>query len=135
MADALAVNPNHNKWFNVYTDTSDYQLGSFIIQKGQPVAYFSPSAVQITTKLHSYGKGDALAMLDEFQGMLLGYGIHVFTNHKNLTFNTFKVQQVLSWCNRVKEFSPILCYIEGPYNILADNLPRLHRLVTRSQIT
>ena len=39
--DALAVYWEHNKWFNVYTHTSIYQLGTCIIQQGQPGAYFS----------------------------------------------------------------------------------------------
>jgi hypothetical protein len=41
VANALAAYPNHNKWFNVYTDTSGFQLGACIIQEGRPVAYFS----------------------------------------------------------------------------------------------
>jgi hypothetical protein len=38
---------------------------------------------------------------------------------------------------KIEEFSPMLhyYYIEGPHNILADNLSRLHHLVTPAQIT
>jgi hypothetical protein len=39
-ANALAAYPNHNKRFDVYTDASDFQLGTCIIQEGKPVAYF-----------------------------------------------------------------------------------------------
>ena len=67
--------------------------------------------------------------------MLLGSDIHVFTDHKNLTFDTLKMQQVLHWCNKVEEFSPILHYIEGPCNTLAYNLSWLNRLITPTQIT
>jgi hypothetical protein len=66
--------------------------------------------------------------------MLLGVNIHVFTDHKNLMFDTLKTQRVLRWHTKIKEFSPMLHYIEGPCNILADNLSRLHHLVTPAQI-
>jgi hypothetical protein len=39
-ANALAVFPDHNKWFDVCTDASDFQLGACIIQEEKPVAYF-----------------------------------------------------------------------------------------------
>ncbi len=75
-----------------------------------------------------------IATLKEFQGMLLGADIHVFTDHKNLTFNTLKTQLVLCWHTKIEEFSPMLHYIEGPRNILANSLSRLHCLVTPAQI-
>jgi hypothetical protein len=39
-ANALAAYPDHNKWFDIYTDASDFQLGACIIQEGKLVAYF-----------------------------------------------------------------------------------------------
>jgi hypothetical protein len=67
--------------------------------------------------------------------MLLDVDIHVFTDHKNLTFDTLKMQRVLHWHTRIEEFSPMLHFIKGPRNILANNLSRLHHLVTPAQIT
>jgi hypothetical protein len=66
--------------------------------------------------------------------MLLSADIHVFTDHKNLMFDTLKTQFVLCWCTKIEEFLPILHYIKGPCNILANNLSRLHCLVTPAQI-
>ncbi len=66
--------------------------------------------------------------------MLLSADIRAFTDHKNLTFNTLKTQCVLCWHTKIEEFSPMLHYIEGPHNILANNLSRLHRKVTPAQI-
>ncbi len=74
------------------------------------------------------------ATLEEFQSMLLGANIHVFTDHKYLTFDTLKTQRVLCWHLKIEEFSPMLHYIKGPHNILANNLSRLHCLVTPTQI-
>jgi hypothetical protein len=50
--------------------------------------------------------------------MLLGVNIHVFTNHKNLTFDTLKTQRVLCWRTKIEEFLPMLHYIEGPATFL-----------------
>ncbi len=40
-ANALAAYPDHNKRFDVYTDASDFQLGTCIIQERRSVVYFS----------------------------------------------------------------------------------------------
>jgi hypothetical protein len=66
--------------------------------------------------------------------MLLGANIHVLMVHKTLTFNTLKTQRVLRRRTKIKGFTPMLHYIEGPCNILADNLSRLHCLITPAQI-
>ena len=66
--------------------------------------------------------------------MLLGANIHMFTDHKTLTFDGLKTQRVLRWRNKIKEILPWLHYIEGPKNILAGNLSWLLCLPTSSQI-
>ena len=40
-ANALAAYPDHNKWFDIYTDASDIQLCACIVQENRLVAYFS----------------------------------------------------------------------------------------------
>ncbi len=74
-----------------------------------------------------------VATLEEFQGMLLSADIHVFTDHKNLMFDTLKTQCVLHWRTKIEECSHMILHIKGPHNILANNLSRLNRLVTPAQ--
>jgi hypothetical protein len=66
--------------------------------------------------------------------MLLGADIHLFMDHKNLTFDILKTQCMLCWHTKIEEFSPTLHYIEGPCIILVNNLSRLHCPVTPAQI-
>jgi hypothetical protein len=136
-ANALAAYPDHNKQFNIYTDASDCQLGTCIIQERRLVAYFSHKLTKSQQNYTTMEKEllSIVAPLEEFCGMLLGADNHVFTDHKNLTFNTLKTQCMLCWHKRIEKFSPMLHYIKGPHNILDDNLSRLHRLVTPAQIT
>ena len=123
------------KWFDLYVDASDYQLGACVVQEGQPVAYFSCKLLKSEQKYTVTEKEmlSIVAALNKFQSMLLGSDIHVLKDHKTLTFDTLKMQRVLCCCNKVKEFSPTLHYIEGPRNIPADHLSGLHRLVTPAQ--
>jgi hypothetical protein len=134
--DALAAYPDHNKRFDVYTDASDFQLGACIIQEGRPIAYFSQKLTKSQQNSTTMEKEmlSIVATLEKFRSMLLGANIHAFTDHKNLMFDTLKTQHVLCWRTKIEEFSPMLHYIKGPHNILADNLSRLHCLVTPAQI-
>jgi hypothetical protein len=135
-ANALAAYPDHNKRFNVYTDASDFQLGACIIQEGRSVAYFLRKLTKSQQNYTTMEKEmlSIVATLEECQGVLLGANIHVFTDHKNLTFDTLKTQRVLRSRTKIEEFLPMLHYIKGLCNILANNLSRLHCLVTPAQI-
>jgi hypothetical protein len=64
--------------------------------------------------------------LKEFRSMLLGAKLTAHTNYNNLTFNNLQTQQVIRWRCYVEGYSPVLKYIEGPKNAIADTFSRLH---------
>jgi hypothetical protein len=115
-ADALVAYLDHNKWLDIYTDASDFQLGACIIQERRPVAYFSR---KLTNSQQNYTTMEKemlsiVATLKKFQGMLLGANIHVFTDHKNLRFNTLKTKRVLCWRTKIEEFFAHATLHQGP---------------------
>jgi hypothetical protein len=53
-----------------------------------------------------------VATLEEFLSMLLGAEIHIYTDHKNLTFNKdIKTQRVLRWRTKIEKFLSFVHYI------------------------
>ena len=91
--------PDYTKPFEIYTDDSDYQLGATIIRDGSPIVYWSKKLID-TQCNYTTTEEELLAIimcLKEYCKILQGGVIHVYTDHKNLTFNTLSIQRVLFW--------------------------------------
>ncbi len=65
--------------------------------------------------------------LREFHPMLLGAKIHIHTDHKNILNVGDSSEQCLQLISYYDECSPILHYVEGPRNVIADTFSRLSR--------
>jgi hypothetical protein len=75
------------KPFEIYTDATTMQLGAVITQGNRPIAFFRRKLSEVQTE-YSVTKIKLLAIVEtlkEFQGMLWGQSIKVYTDHKNLT--------------------------------------------------
>ena len=71
--------------------------------------------------------------LKEFNSILLGQQLKIYTDHKNLTCKGFNTNRVMRWRLLIEEYSPELIYIKGEENTVADSLSRLE-IDSNSQI-
>ena len=73
--------------------------------------------------------------LKEYEQILYGAKIEIYTDHKNLTFKTLLIKQILRWRTYIDQYDVDLCYIPGKENVLADcfsQLPQIDKCVSNS---
>ena len=126
--DAFLQYPDHNKDFHIYCDASNLQLGAVIIQNGRPVAYYSRK-LNKAQQNYTTGETELLSLVEccrEYHTMLYGCRkLHVYTDHKNNTFEKFNTQRVIRWRMFLEHYNPVFHWIKGEKNTLADALSRL----------
>ena len=85
--EVVLAYPDFSKPFDIFTEASTKQLGAVITQDNRPIAFFSRKLSGTQSK-YTITKLELLAIMEtlkEFNGLLWGQRINVYTNHKNLT--------------------------------------------------
>ena len=70
--------------FEIYTDSSKFQLGAIITQNNRPLAFFSRK-LNTAQQKYSVVEQELLAIVEtlkEFKGILWGQTITVYTDHR-----------------------------------------------------
>ncbi len=119
--------PNQNKPFHIYTETSSYQLGAYIVQDDKPVAFWSRKLNDAQLK-YTIGDKELLSIvmvLTKFCTMLLGAVLHIHTNHLSITTNNTTPDCVICWLNYVKQFNSYIHFIPDKDNIISNTLSLL----------
>ena len=128
-AETLLSDPDWNITLTVHTDASDKQLGVVISQNNKPVEFFS---IRLSNPQRKYNTTDKERLeifecLKQFPGILFGYEINVFSDHKNMVYaaTLIESQRVTHWRLIFKYFGPNIQNIYGVDNIVSDTLNRL----------
>jgi hypothetical protein len=94
--------PDHNQPFHIYSDASDYQMGSVILKEGKPIALFSRklNSAQRAQRNCTTGEKEILSIvgtMTEYRSMLFGCrDIHIHTDHRNLSFKIFQTLKAVA---------------------------------------
>jgi hypothetical protein len=110
--DAMLYYPDHNLPFEIYTEASDSQLGTALMEKGKPVAYYSYKLNLAQKPMLLWKRNCFLSLLCIKNSMLCCsmQMLWVFMDQKNLTFHNLTSQRVIHWRNFLEEYSPKIIY-------------------------
>eukprot|EP00804_Cyclotella_cryptica_P011423 CCRYP_016384-RA/>CCRYP_016384-RA protein AED:0.34 eAED:0.34 QI:0/0/0/1/0/0/2/0/232 len=111
--DVTLAYPDYSQGFEIYTDSSKFQLGTVITQNNRPLAFFSRK-LSPTQQKYSMTEQELLAIVEtlkEFKGMLWGQQLTVYTDHKNLMHDALGLtsDRVYRWRLLLENTAPPSC--------------------------
>ena len=128
-AEILLNFPDCKLPFTVHTDSYDKELCAIIIENNKPIAFFSRRLINTQLKQTMTEKKllTIVECLHQFRGIIFGYEIYVFSDHKNLVYaaTLSESQRVMRWRLILEEFGTNIQHISGVDNMVADTLSRL----------
>ena len=121
----LLTYPDFSKTFHLYTDASEYQLGAVLVQD-LPIAFYSRK-LNSAQKNYTTMEKELLSIiesLENFRNILIGFKVVIHSDHKNLSFNSFRSERVRRWRLLLEEYNYTFVYTPGKNNFVADLLSR-----------
>jgi hypothetical protein len=127
--EVVLAYPDFTKPFEIYTNAFTKQFGVVITPENRPIAFFSRKFFGTQSK-YTVTKLELLAIVEtlkEFNGMLWGQWINVYTDHKNLTRDGLGLtsSRVTRWKILLEEYALEIIYIKGIHNTVADAISQL----------
>jgi hypothetical protein len=103
-------------------------MGAVLHQDNKPIAFYSKK-LNSSQQKYTTTEQELLAIvatLKEFETILLGHEVVIYTDHKNLTYKDFNSDRVIRQRMALERFGVQLNYVRGEDNAVADALSRLH---------
>ena len=121
---ALLAYPDFEKPFDLYTDTSDLQLGATLVQDEKPIGFYTRklNSAQLN---YTVGEKELLGIVEgfkAFEGILRGTEVTVHTDHMNLLYKSLPSQRMVRWRLLLEEFHPQFKHVTGVDNDATDAL-------------
>ena len=117
-----------SKPFRLYTDASDIQLGSTLVQDGKPLGFYTRK-LNKAQRSYTVGEKELLGIvkgLKAFSGVISGQDLIVHMDHLNLLYNKLPSQRMTRWrLLLLEEYHLKVVHISGVDKDAADALSRL----------
>jgi len=131
--------PDINKPYKLYTDASNYAIGSALVQEtemGERVIQYLSHQLNETQQRWPIIEKEAYAIIysvQKFRPYLLGSKFTIMTDHKplqHLFTSEMKNARIQRWAILLDEYGCDVSYIRGSQNVVADALSRFGRRET-----
>eukprot|EP00957_Ditylum_brightwellii_P181780 13847748-Ditylum_brightwellii.AAC.1 len=116
--------PDFTKTFDVYANTSDYQLGGIICQEDWSIAFYSKK-LNLAQKNYTSMEKELLYIMETakfHQNILLGFKLCFHSDNKNLSFENFRSEHI-HWLHLfLEDYDYKFIHTPGKDNVVADML-------------
>ena len=119
--------PDFERPFDLYTDTSDRQLGATLVQDRKALGFYTRE-LNLAQLNYTVGEKELLGIIEgfkTFEGMIRGQDLTVHTDHLNLLYKSMPSQRMVRWRLMFEEWHSTIKHVIGVDNDGVDALSRL----------